>query len=91
MGSNPIPSTVFVGIYIFLINRQDDCIDRTNQWLHFRHQPCQSYQKIEIILNLEKKIDFITEEVEKAKASPSFEREYNLECLGLVGNVQFFY
>lgn len=47
--------------------------------------------KIEIILNLEKKIDFITEEVEKAKASPSFEREYNLECLGLIGNVQFFY
>lgn len=41
--------------------------------------------------NLEKKIDFITEEVEKAKASPSFEREYNLECLGLIGNVQFFY
>jgi hypothetical protein len=34
---------------------------------------------------------FYNEEVEKAKASPSFEREYNLECLGLIGNVQFFY
>ena len=27
------------------------------------------------------------EEIEKAKASPSFEREYNLKYLGKVGNV----
>jgi hypothetical protein len=27
------------------------------------------------------------EEIEKAKASPSFEREYNLKYLGKIGNV----
>ena len=27
------------------------------------------------------------DEIEKAKASPSFEREYNLKYLGKVGNV----
>jgi hypothetical protein len=27
------------------------------------------------------------EEIDKAKASPSFEREYNLKYLGLIGNV----
>jgi hypothetical protein len=30
---------------------------------------------------------YTTEEIEKAKASPSFEREYNLKYLGLIGNV----
>ena len=30
---------------------------------------------------------YTKEEIEKAKASPSFEREYNLQYLGLVGNV----
>jgi hypothetical protein len=30
---------------------------------------------------------YIREEIEKAKASPSFEREYNLKYLGKVGNV----
>ena len=27
------------------------------------------------------------QEIEKAKASPSFEREYNLKYLGVIGNV----
>jgi hypothetical protein len=27
------------------------------------------------------------QEIEKAKISPSFEREYNLQYLGLIGNV----
>jgi len=30
---------------------------------------------------------YTTEEIEKAKVSPSFEREYNLKYLGLIGNV----
>jgi hypothetical protein len=30
---------------------------------------------------------YTTEEIEKAKASPSFEREYNLKYLGGIGNV----
>jgi hypothetical protein len=30
---------------------------------------------------------YTREEIEKAKASPSFEREYNLKYLGLIGNV----
>jgi hypothetical protein len=30
---------------------------------------------------------YTQEEIEKAKASPSFEREYNLKYLGLIGNV----
>ena len=30
---------------------------------------------------------YASEEIEKAKASPSFEREYNLKYLGLIGNV----
>src|SRR5205814_10393823 len=30
---------------------------------------------------------YTAEEIEKAKASPSFEREYNLKYLGRVGNV----
>jgi hypothetical protein len=30
---------------------------------------------------------YTKEEIEKAKASPSFEREYNLKCLGGIGNV----
>jgi hypothetical protein len=30
---------------------------------------------------------YIREEIEKAKQSPSFEREYNLKYLGLIGNV----
>jgi hypothetical protein len=30
---------------------------------------------------------YTTEEIEKAKASPSFEREYNLKYLGKIGNV----
>ena len=30
---------------------------------------------------------YTTKEIEKAKASPSFEREYNLKYLGKVGNV----
>jgi hypothetical protein len=30
---------------------------------------------------------YTIEEIEKAKASPSFEREYNLKYLGLIGNV----
>jgi len=30
---------------------------------------------------------YTKEEIEKAKASPSFEREYNLKYLGLIGNV----
>jgi hypothetical protein len=30
---------------------------------------------------------YTEEEIEKAKASPSFEREYNLKYLGLIGNV----
>ena len=29
---------------------------------------------------------YTREEIEKAKASPSFEREYNLKYLGLIGN-----
>jgi hypothetical protein len=30
---------------------------------------------------------YLPEEIEKAKVSPSFEREYNLKYLGLIGNV----
>jgi hypothetical protein len=30
---------------------------------------------------------YTAEEIEKAKASPSFEREYNLKYLGKIGNV----
>ena len=30
---------------------------------------------------------YTQEEIDKAKASPSFEREYNLKYLGLIGNV----
>ena len=30
---------------------------------------------------------YTREEIEKAKQSPSFEREYNLKYLGLVGNL----
>ncbi len=30
---------------------------------------------------------YAREEIEMAKASPSFEREYNLKYLGLIGNV----
>src|SRR5436309_4638406 len=30
---------------------------------------------------------YTVEEIEKAKASPSFEREYNLKYLGKIGNV----
>jgi hypothetical protein len=30
---------------------------------------------------------YTAEEIEKAKASPSFEREYNLKYLGRIGNV----
>ena len=30
---------------------------------------------------------YTSEEIEKAKSSPSFEREYNLKYLGLIGNV----
>ena len=30
---------------------------------------------------------YTSEEIEKAKASPSFEREYNLKYLGKIGNV----
>ena len=30
---------------------------------------------------------YTTEEIEKAKHSPSFEREYNLKYLGRIGNV----
>jgi hypothetical protein len=30
---------------------------------------------------------YTTEEIEKAKQSPSFEREYNLKYLGMIGNV----
>jgi hypothetical protein len=30
---------------------------------------------------------YTQEEIAKAKESPSFEREYNLKCLGLIGNV----
>jgi hypothetical protein len=30
---------------------------------------------------------YTKEEIDKAKQSPSFEREYNLKYLGLVGNV----
>ena len=30
---------------------------------------------------------YSTEEIAKAKVSPSFEREYNLKYLGIIGNV----
>lgn len=30
---------------------------------------------------------YMSEEIEKAKSSPSFEREYNLKYLGLIGNI----